>query len=175
MTMQCNVCSKPFKNSQGVSLHKLRSTCGGKIPAWGTTLSKKRQSTAMRARGTNGESGREAIRAILTNHPPGLPTKEIFDALKERGFKQLNANYVSQAVAGDPILVATRRGFYCIKKQRPRKQPIGVATVQEAVDEADAGLTHMPREALLLRIETLEAQSKALQDAHVTLLRGAFV
>ena len=176
MAKQCDVCNKPFKNAKGVVMHKLRSpACGGGKVAWGSTTGK-RKSTRNRLRGSNGKSGREAIREILADHPQGLETADIRTQLESRGF-HLNTNYVSQAVASDSSLVRVERGRYRLKGNVARRasQRSGASVVQEAVTEAKSGITHLPREALLLRIETLETQNRALHDAHLSLMRGIFV
>ncbi len=171
---QCDQCKKPFKNAHGVVVHKLRSAaCGGKKVTWGSTKGQKSKRIKV---GRNGENGRDAIRQILSDHPQGMPLQQIYAELKQRGIK-VNAGYVSQAAASDPNLVRVERGVYRLKKNARVSTRAGATVVQEAVVEAKAGLTiaHLPREALLLRIESLETQNRALRDAHLTLIRGAFV
>ena len=171
---KCDICKGSFKNAHGVSIHKLRSrACGGKT--WGNTAGRttKRKSTGNRPRGTSGESGKEAIREILANHPQGLGTSEIRTQLEARGFR-LNANYIFQAAASSPGIVRVDRGKYRLRGNVARRlQKSGTTVVKEAVEEAKS--VSLPREALLLRIETLETQNRALQDAHMSLIRGVFV
>ena len=182
MAKQCNVCNKSFKNAHGVSVHKRRSAdCGERKEPWsGTAGRTTRQTTrgrkSTRLRGSNGESGKEAIRKILADHPQGLETADIHTRLEDRGFR-LKANYVSQVAAKDPSLVRVERGRYRLKGNAAKRasQRSGTSVVQEAVTEAKSGITHIPREALLLRIETLETQNRALHDAHLSLMRGIFV
>ena len=168
---QCDECNETFKNAQGVAIHKRRSqSCGGGV-TWGKKTTK-RKSSKLKL-GYNGESGRDAIRRILSEHPQGLPLPQIFDGLKESGLK-VNQNYVSQAAASDPTIVRVERGVYRLKKNaRGLTATAGAAVVETAKTEA-TGMTHLPREALLLRIETLETQNRALQDAHLSLIRGVF-
>lgn len=175
MAKRCDVCNKPFKNAQGVAMHKSRTpACGGKKVAWGQGRKTRRPSH----RGNQGESGKEAIRQILEQHPQGLASKKIHAELEERGFS-VYAGYITQTASSDPTIVRVRRGIYRLKRQpgRPRNndassKAIGTRLVREAGSEAQAGI--MPRETLLLRIETLETQNRALLDAHQSLLRGAF-
>lgn len=167
---QCDVCKKPFKNARGVIIHQLRNkTCGGKEIPWGSTKgqkAKKRNKV-----GKNGESGREAIRQILSDHPQGLPLPQICDGLKERGFK-VSVGYVSQAAANDPTLARVERGIYRLKKNALRGlTSTGKAVVEAAKTEATS-IASLSRETLLLRNEQLEIQNRALQDAHQALLRG---
>lgn len=166
MSKKCDVCNKPFKNAHGVSTHKTRTpACGGTAMSWGAGAKKPAKEG----------SGKAAIREILADHPQGLGTAEIRTEMEERGFN-MNANYISQAAAGDPGLVRVERGRYRLKSKVGRApQRSGTSVVQEAVAEAKSGITNMPREALLLRIETLETQSRALHDAHLSLMRGLFV
>lgn len=169
---RCDNCKKPFKNAHGVTVHKLRNeACGGKKITWGSTRG--RVKTIPKRSGT-GETGREAIRRILGDHPQGLPLQQISSELKIGGFK-LRQGYVSQAAASDPTLVRVERGVYRLKKNAQRPVNAGAAVVQAAVIEAKTGMTHLPREALLLRIETLETQNRALQDAHLSFVRGVFI
>ena len=123
--------------------------------------------------GPNGESGRDAIRRILSEHPQGLPTAQIFAELTSSGFPKINQNYVSQDAIHDSGIVRVERGVYRLKKVRLSSgltAAAGTAVVKEAVEEASA--INLPRETLLLRIDHLETQNRALQDAHQALLRG---
>lgn len=168
MAKRCNVCDKPFKNARGVNTHKIRSeACGGVKVTWGSTKGRKKAGPKL---GRNGESGREAIQQILSNHPQGLPLPQILAELQQRGIK-VRHNYISQTAANDPSIVRVERGVYRLKKNALSAQA-GTTVVKEAVAEA-TGMTRMPVEALLLRIETLETQNRALQEAHITFVRGA--
>ena len=173
MAKRCDVCNKSFKNARGVEVHKMRIVaCGGaRAAAWGSG-----RKTTSRLKGRKGKgkgNGREVIRSILGNHPQGLTVDRIAEGLKERGFK-LNPNYVSQSAASDPNVVRVTRGVYRLRKNRKSPNQTGATVVMEAVTEAQAR-TDLPREALLLRIETLEAQVRAVHDAHLSLLRGVIV
>lgn len=174
--MKCDICKQSFKNAHGVRMHKLRNeTCGGGVVAWGSTKGRKAKKTRAKI-GKNGESGREAIRRILTDHPQGMALPQIFDGLKKNGLK-VNQNYVSQAAASDPTIVRVERGVYRLKKNVLRgltaATTAGTAVVEAAKTEA-MSIDDLPREALLLRIETLETQQRALHEAHLSLLRGVF-
>lgn len=170
MAKQCDVCSRSFKNSHGVSVHKMRTpACGGTAVSWGAG----KKSTGRRPKGSNGESGREAIRQILTDHPQGLPASKIFEELQKRGL-QFNPNYVSQAAGQDPNLIRVGRGVYRLKG-KGNKKPVAQTTTTAIQTEVQTEVMKLPREALLLRIEILETQNRALQDAHLSLMRGVFV
>lgn len=163
---KCDVCNKPFKNAHGVSTHKTRTpACGGTAMSWGAGAKKPAIREAKEG------SGKEAIREILKDHPQGLPTAEIRAVLESQGF-HLNANYISQVAAVDPRIIRVKRGLYRLKANVTQRA--GASVVKEAVKEIQSGLT-LPREALLLRIETLETQNRALHDAHLSLMRGIFV
>lgn len=174
---KCDVCNKPFKNAHGVAVHKQRSPAGSPCKEGLTEISqtrRNRRSPSKRIVGKNGESGKEAIRQILADHPQGLSTDKIFAELQQRGLKP-HTNYVSQAAAADPSVVRVERGVYRLKKglKSTLPQQTGTAVVQDAIDESKAHT--LPREALLLRIETLESHNRALRDAHLSLIRGVFV
>lgn len=157
---KCEYCRRSFNTAHGVKVHQQRTpACGGK-------------DVRRKTKTVNGVTGKEVIREILAQHPEGLRTNEIFDELTRRGFK-LNSNYVTQAAAMDPNLVRVERGMYRLKNG-VRSKSVGTQVVESAKTEVMSGLNSMPREALLLRIEVLEAQFKALQDAHLSLIRGAF-
>lgn len=160
----CDICSKgPFNGDHGVTVHKQRMHKKGKT--W---------STAPKNKGKPKKGGKQAIEDILAENPAGLQVQDIHKALKKRGFK-LNPNYISQAAATLPNVMRIERGVYRLKKM-PSPKPTaatGTALVHEAQTEAKA--KNLPPEALLLRIETLEAQNRALHDAHMSLLRGVTV
>jgi hypothetical protein len=113
----------------------------------------------------------------LTDHPQGLPVTKIFEQLKSSGL-HCHKHYVSQAAAADPSIVRVERGIYRLKnnvRRNATKQTGTTTVVKEAEVEVQSGLPDMPRETLLLRIETLETQNRALHDAHLSLMRGIFV
>lgn len=169
MAKQCDVCSKPFKNAHGVAIHKLRSKdCGGK-DKWGGARVKGRSKNKVRG------AGREAIRQLLMDQPRGLSIADIRNQLEQKGLK-VSPSYVSQATASDHSLVRVGRGVYRLKANLRRQSgAAAVRLAQKTVQETQTGITSLPREALLLRIETLESQNRALQDAHMSLIRGVFV
>lgn len=169
MAKKCDICNETFKNALGVTVHKRRTpACGGKQVSW--TSARKMP----RKRGRGGETGKQAIHRILADHPQGLPVKQILTELSNNGFK-VASGYVTQTAAADSEIVKVERGVYRLKNNLRQAQQTGTTVVQQAVAEVKAGLTDMPREALLLRIEMLENQTRALQDAHMALVRGAFV
>jgi len=176
MATKCDVCGKSFKNSHGISVHKIRTDCGGSTPSSRLATRKAPKSNGKRPTNNKGENGRQAIHRILGDHPQGLPVTKIFEELKKDGLTY-HQHYVSQAAASDPTIVRIGRGVYRLKnnvRQSSVKQN-GITTVQEATIEVQPGPPDMPREALLLRIETLETQNRALHDAHLSLMRGIFV
>lgn len=172
---KCDVCKKPFKNSRGVAVHKNRTpACGGKKVVWSQSARRKKTTKHLGARG---ETGREAIHEILGDHPQGLPVSKISTRLKDRGF-HVASQYITQVASTDPSIIRVKRGIYRLKGSRS-SEPLrnsGTKVVQDAVNEvkAETRLT-LPRETLLLRIETLESQNRALLDAHMSLVRGVFV
>lgn len=174
MTEACDVCGKYYKNAHGVDVHKKRSECGAGM-TWGPGRKpnapvKKRLSERKKV-GNNGESGKDAIRRILADQPQGLPVHKITAELEQNGFK-IHTNYVSQHAATDPTIVRVERGVYRLKRGLPT-QRTGTTVVQEAIAQTKiTPLADLPREALVLQIEHLERNARAILDAHMVLLRG---
>lgn len=163
MANRCSKCGKTYDTTLGLQRHQQRSkSCGGKQAG-----GKRRKKTVT--------GGRDAIHEILRDHPQGLSTTQIFAALKERGFN-LNSNYICQAAAADKSIIRIGRGQYRLKANAMSRstQSAGTQAVAEAVTEATR-VAELPREALLLRIETLENQLRAMQDAHMSFIRGTLV
>lgn len=170
---RCDICSDPFKNAHGVSVHKLRSACGSNGAAW-EAGKKTRAKAKTKRRRQNGESGREAIRRILADHPEGLPVAQIFDTLQASG-QDIKQHRVSQIATTDSSLKRIARGVYKLKKKaRPSAgltAAAGTAVVKEAMEEA-ATTVELSKQTLLLRIDHLVVQNQALQNSNQALLRG---
>lgn len=169
MAKQCDICDNTFKNAHGVAIHKLRNkSCGskGSKGTWGGARVKKQSKKR--------ENGREVIRQLLKDQPGGLSIVDIRDQLKQKGLK-VSPTYVSQATASDHSLVRVGRGVYRLRANVRRQDGAAADRAeQDTGQETQTGIASLPREALLLRIETLESQNRALQDAHMSLIRGVF-
>lgn len=184
--VKCNICKRTFVSPQGVAVHQsctpacggiLRKRSGKPIGKPGTRPSTRHGGRRNTKVGRNGESGKEAIRQILSDHPQGLSTAQILDGLKKAGFKNVTSTYVSQTATKDTELRKAGRGNYRLKSTRQSQsiQRTGTAVVQTAVAEA----TQVTQEAeaptlqtVLLRNEILETQIRALQDAHFTVVKA---
>lgn len=170
-----NMCPKcgegPFKGEQGMRLHETRKhSAFGKT--WGSTRGMTRKGKGKRK---NHSGAKETIEEILAEHPEGYQVKDIFRELKRRGHK-VNINYISSAAATMPNLMRIERGVYRLKEMP--KPNVGTRLVHQAQAEAHQAQaeaqqqTEIPREALLLRIDTLILQNRALRNAHMSLLNG---
>jgi len=178
MASKCDLCGKSFASPHGVSVHKVRSSCGGGNPVKNRSSSRRKKAVV----GKNGESGKDAIRRMLSENPKGMAVCDITADLRKEGFKFAD-NYVAGVASKDPDLIRLERGSYRLKKNKllqSTHHTVSATTPQTAATAVQE--IELPREALLVRIDSLEAQNKtletqnrALQDAHITLMRGMLV
>jgi len=117
---------------------------------WGKT--KGRASVSAKPSG----SVQQKIRRILGHHPEGLRVKDLITKLKGAGYSPSGdaSGYISQACSTDPEITRVERGIYCLKNPPTPKVAKTPETTQEVVHS---------RDALLVRIEHLEAERNALR------------
>ena len=167
--LKCPKCSKVFKGPQGLAMHHKRKT-GPRCQytkKWGSPANQ--HTTPSKPPVTRAKHGRakDMLRHVLTDHPEGLKIKDIIAGMKRIGYRSSGdaAGYVSTTAAGDPGIVRVERGKYRLKQSLLEElRPVAQLVVEEEVAE-------MPREALLLRIEQLTRETKALRTAHMTFVQ----
>ena len=98
-----------------------------------------------------------------------MSVKDITAELKRRGHK-FNANYASQTASSLPEVSRIGAGMYRLDKQS--SVAVAPAPVKTQTEEV---VKELPREVLLLQIETLQNQNRALHAAHSSLMRGILV
>ena len=160
--LKCPKCDFEAKNEMGLNIHHQRiHTSKGKT--WGRsnlkqpTSSNTHQLVFNRTRGSS-----QILHDLLKDKPEGMQIQDLAAELKKRRINT-SAAAISQRLAKDSEVIKISRGVYCLRDRG------GEQINQPAPKRPEPNL---PREALLVRIEQLEAANAALVATAGHLLRG---